>query len=100
MTELTPRETSLVALGAALASNCIPCIEHHVPLARKNGLSEAEIFAAIELADRIRQVPARKVLEAARATATSGAAANVASPMAAMANACADMTPAAGKSCC
>ena len=55
MTELTPRETSLVALGAALASNCIPCIEHHVPLARKNGLSEAEIFAAIELADRIRQ---------------------------------------------
>ena len=100
MTDLTPRETSLVALGAALASNCVPCIEHHVPLARKNGLSDAEIFAAIELADRIRQVPARKVLEAARSGATCAAAATATSPMAAMAAGCADMTPAAGKSCC
>ncbi len=96
MTELTPRETSLVALGAALASNCIPCIEHHVPLARKNGLSDAEIVVAIELADRIRQVPARKVLEAARSAGAAGGA-PAASQMAA---GCAEMMPAAGKSCC
>lgn len=100
MTELTPRETSLVALGAALASNCIPCIEHHVPLARKNGLTDAEIFVAIELADRIRQVPARKVLEAARSGVAGGTAAAPASPMAAMTAGCAEMQPAAGKSCC
>lgn len=99
MTDLTPRETSLVALGAALASNCVPCIEHHVPLARKNGLSDAEIAAGIELADRIRQVPARKVFEAALSGIT-GAAAQPAGGMAAMAAGCADMASAAGKSCC
>jgi 4-carboxymuconolactone decarboxylase len=65
MTNLTPRETELVALGAAMGSNCVPCIEHHVPEARKAGLSDLQIRAAIELADKVRQVPARKVLEAA-----------------------------------
>jgi AhpD family alkylhydroperoxidase len=38
MTNLTPRETELVALGAAQGSNCVPCVEHHVPQARKAGL--------------------------------------------------------------
>jgi AhpD family alkylhydroperoxidase len=65
MSNLTPLETELVALGAALGSNCVPCIEHHVPQARKAGLTDPQIRAAIELADKVRQVPARKVLEAA-----------------------------------
>ena len=65
MTDLTPREAELVALGAALGSNCVPCIEYHIPQARKAGLTEAEIRAAIQLADKVRQVPARKVLETA-----------------------------------
>lgn len=72
MTTLSFRDRELVALGAALASNCVPCIEYHVPEARKAGLSDAEIAAAIALADKIRQVPANKVL--ASATATLGAA--------------------------
>ncbi len=65
MTDLTSRESELVALGAALASNCMPCIEHHIPKARKAGLTDREIHAAIQLADNIRQVPARNVLNAA-----------------------------------
>jgi len=65
MTDLTPRETELVALGAALGSNCVPCIEYHIPQARKVGLTDPEIHAAIQLADKVRQVPARKVLETA-----------------------------------
>jgi AhpD family alkylhydroperoxidase len=65
MTDLTPRETELVALGAALGSNCVPCIEYHIPQARKAGLTDSEIQAAIQLADKVRQVPARKVLETA-----------------------------------
>lgn len=67
MNELSFRDRELVALGAALAANCIPCIEHHVPKAREAGLTEDEIAAALALADQIRQVPARKVLEVARA---------------------------------
>ena len=65
MTDLNHRESELVALGAALGSNCIPCIEYHVPQAREAGLTDREICAAIRLADKVRQVPARKVLETA-----------------------------------
>jgi AhpD family alkylhydroperoxidase len=65
MTDLTPRESELVALGAALGSNCVPCIEYHIPQARRAGLTDAQIHAAIQLADKVRQVPARKVLETA-----------------------------------
>lgn len=65
MNKLTSAERELVALGAALGSNCVPCIEYHVPEARKAGLGDRQIDEAIRLADKIRQVPARKVLEAA-----------------------------------
>ena len=65
MNRLSPRDRELVALGAAMGSNCIPCIEHHIPVARALGLADAEIREAIELADQVRQVPARNVLKAA-----------------------------------
>jgi 4-carboxymuconolactone decarboxylase len=67
MSELTDRERSLVALGAALASNCVPCIEYHVPGAKMAGLSDAQINEALQIADKVRQVPARTVLETALA---------------------------------
>jgi 4-carboxymuconolactone decarboxylase len=65
MSDLTPRDRELVALGAAMGSNCVPCIEFHIPESRKVGLSDPEIHAAIQHADKIRQVPARKTLQAA-----------------------------------
>ncbi len=66
MKELNLRENELVALGAAIASNCVPCIEYHIPAARKAGLTDAQILEAVLLADKIKQVPARKVLDAAK----------------------------------
>ena len=72
MNRLNNRERSLVSLGAALASNCVPCIEFHIPGARRAGLSDREIESALEIADKVRQVPARAVLETALArTGTS-----------------------------
>ena len=65
MSILNSRERELVAIGAALASNCVPCIEYHIQAARKAGLNDEEISEAIELADKIKRVPADKVLEAA-----------------------------------
>jgi arsenite methyltransferase len=65
MEQLTARERELVALGAALGSNCVPCIEYHIPEARKAGLTDSQISQAVQLADRVRQVPAAKVLSAA-----------------------------------
>ena len=63
--KLSSAERELVALGAALGSNCVPCIEYHIPEARKAGLSDRQINEAIRIADKVRQVPARKVLAAA-----------------------------------
>jgi AhpD family alkylhydroperoxidase len=67
MEKLTYAERELVALGAAMGSNCVPCIEYHIPEARKAGLTEQQIREAIQLADKVRQVPARKVLAVATA---------------------------------
>ena len=67
MGELNNREEELVALGAAIASNCAPCIEYHVPAARKAGLSDSQIEEAVRIADKVRRVPARMVLQTALA---------------------------------
>lgn len=65
MDKLSPRDQELVAIGASLASNCIPCVAYHIAMARKAGLSEYQVSEAIEVADRVRQMPARAVLDAA-----------------------------------
>jgi len=65
MNNLEPRERELVALGAAMGSNCVSCIEYHIPEARKVGLTDSQISAAIGLADKVRQVPAHKVFNVA-----------------------------------
>jgi 4-carboxymuconolactone decarboxylase len=76
MKKLSPVERELVAIGASVASNCIPCVTYHVAKAKKLGLSEELVTEAIELADKVRQVPARAVLDAVRqditATGTQG----------------------------
>ena len=92
MSTLSMRDRELVALGAALASNCIPCIEFHVPAARQAGLSDADIAEAIALADKIRKVPADKALDAAHAQL--GAAPAVAG------SACCAPSAEPGKACC
>jgi AhpD family alkylhydroperoxidase len=66
MNALDHRERELAALGAAMGSNCIPCVEYHILEARKAGLSNSQISEAIRVADKVRQVPARNVLNAAR----------------------------------
>lgn len=77
---LDARERELVALGAAMGSNCVPCIEYHVPKAREAGLTDAQIRDAVRLADRVRKVPARKVLDTAHQLLSDDAADAVSSP--------------------
>ena len=97
MSHLTPRDREMLALGAAMGSNCVPCIEHHIPEARKAGFTDTEIGEAIRLADTVRQVPARKVLDAAQRMLSEVPA----SPPA-LENACAAVAPSAERSagCC
>lgn len=65
MNQLSTRERELVAIGAAIGSNCASCIDYHVPQARAAGLTDSQITEAVELADAIRQVSARNALTAA-----------------------------------
>lgn len=67
MDRLNTKERELTAIGAAIASNCIPCIEYHIPQGRNAGLSDSQILEAIRLADTVRRTPARNVMETAKA---------------------------------
>ena len=67
MGSLTEKEKELVALGAALGSNCIPCMVYHVAAIKKLGVEDAEIKEAVEVADKVRAVPAEQVLKTAYA---------------------------------
>ncbi len=68
MGELNSGQRDLVALGAALRSNCVPCVERYVSEARRAGLSDRQIEDAIHVADVVRRVPAQRVLDAAVAS--------------------------------
>lgn len=73
MGELTLREIELVALVPQWAATA-PSIEYQIPEVPKAGLTDSQIRAVIERADTVRQIPARKVLDAAMETlgASSG----------------------------
>jgi len=72
MEQITTRDRELVALGAALGSNCVSCVEHRIPEARRAGLSDSEIAEAIRVADQVRQVSAANVLKTAMAVIGQG----------------------------
>ncbi len=63
MDNLSKIERELVAIGASIASNCVPCIDYHIKEARKNGISDEKIMEAVDLANKVKQVPAKKVLD-------------------------------------
>ncbi|MFO7660600.1 MAG: carboxymuconolactone decarboxylase family protein [Candidatus Cloacimonadaceae bacterium] len=65
MKRLTTREKELVRIGAAIASNCIACIEYHIPQAHKAGLIDLQIKEAVNIAKLVKKVPADMVLDRA-----------------------------------
>lgn len=97
MNDLSHRERELVALGAAMGSNCMSCIEYHIPEARQAGLTDAQIAEAIRLGDEVRQVPARKVLDTAMRMLTEPSAGTYAGGCRSVETA---EAAAPGRSCC
>lgn len=61
----TEQVAELVAIGAAIASNCEPCFKFHYDQARKLGVTDADMRSAVELAQKIKETPARAVLDLA-----------------------------------
>ncbi len=55
----------LVAIGAAIGSNCEPCFKHHYNEARKLGVSKDDMRLAVEMAQAVKNSPALSILELA-----------------------------------
>lgn len=65
MDGLTLKEIELAAIGAAIGSNCVPCVEYHIKEAKRVGLTDNQILQAVQIAEKVKTVPAKKVSEAA-----------------------------------
>ena len=95
----TPAVAELVAIGAAIAANCDPCLRYHEGEARKLGVSPSDVARAVEMAAKVKDAPHRNIMRlAAKLTQTEPVAA------VATAGACFDGAPAPGNpakgSCC
>lgn len=64
-TLMTGAVTELVAIGAAMASNCEPCFRAHYDRARKLDVSVEDMRKAVEAALSVKAVPHRKVVDTA-----------------------------------
>jgi AhpD family alkylhydroperoxidase len=60
-----PRVVELVALAAAVGSNCEACFRSHYETARGVGLSNEEIVRAVSVAEAVKATPARRIRELA-----------------------------------
>ncbi len=54
---IDPRTRELIAVGASIAGNCMPCLRYHFAAALKAGCTLEEITEAIELAKMVKQRP-------------------------------------------
>lgn len=62
----TPAVDELVAIGAAIASNCERCFKYHYAQARKLGVTHPDIAQAVATGQRVKTSPANAILELAR----------------------------------
>lgn len=58
----TEQVAELVAIGAAIGANCEPCFKYHYDQARKLGVSDLDMRYAVDLAQKVKDTPARAML--------------------------------------
>ncbi|MBI2585937.1 MAG: carboxymuconolactone decarboxylase family protein [Rhodospirillales bacterium] len=69
---LSEIQAELIAIGAAVAAGCEPCLRTHVRQARAIGLTDAELRMAVAVARKVKETPARLILEAAERLLAQG----------------------------
>jgi len=62
---LHEKTKELVAIGAAIGGNCLPCLEWHYKKCIELGVSSDDIKEAIEMAKIVKEVPNQKIYELA-----------------------------------
>jgi len=50
----------MIAIGASVTANCIPCIQYHFAKAREAGVTENEIKTAVQVGKMVRKGAAQK----------------------------------------
>ena len=90
----SPAVGELVAIGAAIAANCEPCLRYHMREAEKLGVSASDMALAVAMAAKVKDAPHQAVLSLA---------AKLTGPAEKTAASCASPAPEAagqGGSCC
>jgi len=64
-TLFTPAIAELVAIGAAIAANCEPCLKHHYREAQRLGVSKADMARAVKMAASVKDSPHQAILRLA-----------------------------------
>lgn len=79
----TEAVSELVAIGAAIASNCEPCFKFHYDKARKLGVSREDMLRAVTTAQNVKDAPAKSILELAQRYLSREAVAEAVAPVSA-----------------
>ena len=61
----SPVVNELVAIGAAIAANCEPCLKYYYREAQQLGVSKADMARAVDMAARVKDSPHQAILELA-----------------------------------
>jgi AhpD family alkylhydroperoxidase len=64
-TLFTPAIAELVAIGAAIAANCEPCLKYHYREAQRLGVSKADMARAVKMAASVKDSPHQAILRLA-----------------------------------
>jgi AhpD family alkylhydroperoxidase len=90
-TLFTDAVAELVAIGAAIASNCEPCFKFHYDKARKLGVSHEDMWRAVTTAQTVKDAPANAISDLAERYLRREHTASVSAPI---------MLKTASTSCC
>ena len=70
--EYTPAVNELVALGAAIAANCEPCLKYHYREADQLGVSKADMAKAVAMGAKVKDSPHQVILRLANKLTGAG----------------------------
>ena len=89
----------LVAIGAAIAANCEPCLKHHYHEAQQLGVSKADMARAVEMGAKVKDSPHRAILRLADRLTGAGLSQPADASDPCCGSQAAGKTPAGGKCC-
>ncbi|TVQ76152.1 MAG: carboxymuconolactone decarboxylase family protein [Phycisphaeraceae bacterium] len=60
------RIAELVAIGAAIAANCKPCLKYHHRKATELGIADEDMIQAVNVALRVKEQPTKMMVQLAQ----------------------------------